>query len=160
MESFCKTMIWNGTNRDFKKWKYGASLRCFPAPKRRLSGTSRREITFGNIASLCGGTTCRGKATIMVKALYSAAQNLKIKLDRFVICAKFAGGSGSQRWRFYSAAQNTAPRGFYQLATVDTIAFGIAVHVASFLMTAKTQSLYQACLHRLVEICQQLTGTC
>ena len=52
------------------------------------------------------------------------------------------------------------PRGFYQLATVYAIAFGIAVHVASFLMTAKTQSLYEACLRRLVEICQQLTGTC
>ena len=82
--------ICNGTNRDFKKWKYGASLRCLPAPKRRFSGTSRVEITFGKI-------TCKGKRGNNDKCiLYSATQNSPKAAGMFlsVTCAKPTGGSG------------------------------------------------------------------
>lgn len=51
------------------------------------------------------------------------------------------------------------PRGFYQLAVVHAVAFGITIPVAEFLMTGKTQAHYEACLRRLLEVCHQLTGT-
>ncbi len=50
------------------------------------------------------------------------------------------------------------PRGYYQLASVHAISHGIPVQVATFLMTAKTQALYEACLARLNEVCLQKTG--
>lgn len=50
------------------------------------------------------------------------------------------------------------PRGFYQLATVHAMAFGLAVQVVCFFMTAKTQRLYEICLRHLIEVCLQLTG--
>ncbi|KZS09553.1 Uncharacterized protein APZ42_026210 [Daphnia magna] len=42
--------------------------------------------------------------------------------------------------------------------TSSYLNFLIAIAVASFLMTNKTQSLYECCLRRLLEVCQQNTG--
>ena len=49
------------------------------------------------------------------------------------------------------------PRGFYQLATVHAMAFGLAVQVVCFFMTAKTQRPYEICLRHLIEVFLQLT---
>jgi hypothetical protein len=49
---------------------------------------------------------------------------------------------------FYST-----PRGYYQLESVHAISHGISIQAATFLMTAKTQTLYEACLARLREVC-------
>ncbi len=57
------------------------------------------------------------------------------------------------------ATFRSPPRGYYQLATVHAVVFGIAVRVAAFLLTAKTQALYELCLRRLLEVCRQITGT-
>lgn len=56
------------------------------------------------------------------------------------------------------ATFHSTPRGYYQLASVHGKTHGISIQVATFLMTAKTQALYEVCLARLKEICLQQTG--
>jgi hypothetical protein len=56
------------------------------------------------------------------------------------------------------ATFHSTPRGYYQLVSVHAISHGISIQAATFLMTAKTQALYEACLARLNEVCLQQTG--
>ena len=51
------------------------------------------------------------------------------------------------------ATFHSTPRGYYQLVSVHAISHGISIQAATFLMTAKTQTLYEACLARLREVC-------
>jgi hypothetical protein len=44
------------------------------------------------------------------------------------------------------------PRGYYQLASVHAISHEMSIQVSTFLMTVKTQALYEVCLKETVRI--------
>lgn len=56
------------------------------------------------------------------------------------------------------ATFRTHPRGYYQLGSLHAIAHGHSIQIAAFLMTGKTQALYEACLARILQVCRQQTG--